>query len=296
MRLRKVVAALAGMLLVATGCAKEKEAVEPTTAEPVIRSETTIKSCVNDLGTIPPAEATGTEFTTLKPKVLTIGSDTAFAPFESIDNGKVVGFDVDIMNEVAKRLGDYKADFQTAGFDTIFTALASGKFDVVVSAVTIKAERKKTVDFTDPYFNADQSLSVRTADAEKIKGVDYLKGRVIGVQAGTTGKDCADNALKAKGKVKDVKAYETAPEAFNDLAAKRIDGVLIDLPVAKQNVAASGKAVLVQAILTSEDYGIAVSKKNPNLREAINKVLKAMQDDGTYARIYKKTFKTEPPA
>ncbi len=294
MRFRATTVMIASVLLVGAGCGQE--ASKTITADEVTRAETTIEACVINKGKIAPAVPSGDTFTSLEPKILTVGSDTAFPPFESIDKGKVVGFDVDIMNEIAKRLGDgYTAEFQTAAFDTIFTALASGRFDVVMSAVTIKEERKKTVDFTDPYFNADQSVSVRTADAETIGGVDDLAGKVVGVQAATTGEDCAKNALKAKGKVKDVKSYDTAPEAFTDLAASRIDAVLVDLPVAEQIVAQRGNAVVVQAIRTDEDYGIAVSKKNPNLREAINTALKEMQDDGAYARIYKKTFKTEPP-
>jgi ABC-type amino acid transport substrate-binding protein len=278
--------------LAVAGCAKSTTSTTspiPSTAV----GQITLPKCVNDAGSTPPATATGNTFKTLTPRRLVVGSDTAFPPFESIQGGKAVGFDVDLIDEVGRRLG-LKVQVQTAVFDTIFTALAAGRFDVVVSAVTIKADRKKTVDFTDPYFKADLSLSVRPADADKIRGVDDLQGKIVGTQSGTTSEDCTKAALK--GRVKDVRTYDTAVAAFDDLAAERVDAVLIDLPTA-QTIAAQRTGVrIVQVIKTNENYGIAVSKKNPNLREAINRALAAMRVDGTYRRLYMKWFKTEPPA
>jgi len=289
-RILAIVAALA-----VVGCAKSATTATspvPSTAT----TQVTLPKCVNDAGSTQLASATGTTFKTITPGRLVVGSDTAFPPFESIKGGKAEGFDVDLIDEIGKRIGDLRVQVQTAVFDTIFTALASGRFDVVVSAVTIKADRKKTVDFTDPYFKADLSLSVRPADAAKIRGVDDLKGKVVGTQSATTSADCANAELKAKGRVGSVRTYETAVAAFDDLAAQRVDAVLIDLPTA-QTIAAQRSGVrIVQVIKTNENYGIAVSKKNPNLREAINKALKSMRDDGTYRRLYVKWFKTEPPA
>jgi ABC-type amino acid transport substrate-binding protein len=240
--------------------------------------------------------ATGTSFKTIKPGKLIAGSDTAFPPFESIEGGKAVGFDVDLMTEVAKRIGNLQLEVQTADFKTIFTALAAGRFDVVMSGVTIKAARKKTVDFTDPYFNANLSLSVRPSDAATIRGVDDLKGKVIGTQSGTTSEDCTKAELKAKGRIADYRTYDTSVAAFDDLAARRIDAVLIDLPTARSVAAQRTGIRIVQKIRTNEDYGIAVSKRNPNLREAINRAFKDVRSDGTYRRLYVKWFKAEPPA
>jgi len=259
-------------------------------------SETTISGCVISQGTVAPAKATGSSFATLKKGVIAVGSDTAYPPFESVEGGKVVGFDVDLLGAMAKKMGSPNVEFHTAAFDTIFTALAAGKFDVVMSAVTIKAARKTTVDFTDPYFKSDQSLAVSDANAGTIKGTDDLSGKIVGVQSGTTGEDCAKNALKAKGKVKDVRSYDTGPDAFTDLAAGRVDAVIVDLPTAKQIVANRTGSRVVQIIRTKEEYGIAVAKTNPNLREALNRALQAVKDDGTYRRLFLKWLKTEPPA
>jgi ABC-type amino acid transport substrate-binding protein len=292
MRLRVTFAAIGILAVLASGCAADE--ASDVAGEQVEMSETTLEECVIDQGKTAPAEGTGAEPKTLKNGILTVGSDTAFPPFESIEGGKAVGFDVDLITEVAERL-ELRAEIQTAAFDTIFTSLAAGKFDAVISAVTIKEDRKKTVDFTDPYFKADQSLSVRSEDAGSITGVDDLADKTVGVQAATTGEDCAKNALQAKKKVKDVRSFDTAPDAFTDLAAGRVDAVLVDLPVAKQIVARREGASVVQAIRTNEEYGIAVSKENPDLRVAINEQLTAIRDDGTYDAIYRKWFKTEPP-
>ena len=93
--------------------------------------------------------------------MLLVGSCLDYKPFEYYEGGDLKGFDVEIMDAIGSKLG-LQVQWKKANFDTIFTALASGRFDVVVSAVTIKADRKKTVDFTDPYFKADLSLSLRS--------------------------------------------------------------------------------------------------------------------------------------
>lgn len=291
MRHRVLLVLLAAVALVTGACGQETEVPDIAATE---LGETTLDKCVINQGEIAPAAGDGGEIETLKPGTLTVGSDTAFPPFESIENGEAVGFDIDLVKEVAERVGDLEVEVQSAAFDTIFTSLAARKFDVVISAVTIKEDRKETVDFTDPYFSADQSVSVREDDAESISGVDDLEGKTVGVQAATTGEDCA-KTLKTDGKLEDVRAYDTAPDAFTDLAASRVDAVIVDLPTAQQIVDQRTGVRVVEAIRTQEEYGIAVAKDNPNLRVAINDALKEIRDDGTYTRLFVKWFKTEPP-
>ncbi len=290
MRHRLPLVLLAAVTLTTVACGQESEAPEGAAPE---LGETTLAKCVIDQGTTPAAEADDGDVTTLKAGTLTVGSDTAFPPFESISNGEAVGFDVDLIKEVAQRL-ELEAEIQSAALDTIFTSLAARKFDAVISAVTIKDERKKTVDFTDPYFTADLSVSVRNADAESTTGIEDLADKTVGVQASTTSEDCA-KTLKADGELKDFRSYDTIPDAFTDLAAARVDAVIIDLPTAQQIVEQRSGLRVVQAIRTKEEYGIAVAKHNPNLRVAINEALKEIRDDGTYTRLFVKWFKTEPP-
>ena len=292
MRSRTMLLVLAFVALFAAACGTQTPESQSSAAP--APGEATIDKCVIAQGATAPAKATGKAFKTLKKGVLTVGSDTAFPPFESIEKGEPVGFDVDLTNEIAERLGGLEVDYQTAAFDTIFTALAAGKWDMVASAVTIKAERKQTVDFTDPYFTADQSISVTDENADTITGVDDLTGKIVGVQAETTGNDCA-TALKADGKLADVRSYDTAPDAFTDLAAGRVDAVIVDYPTAKQILENRTGSRVVQILRTKEEYGFAVSKRNPDLREAINDALAEITDDGTYATLFRKWFKTEPP-
>lgn len=296
LRTRKFVMLVAVLALVGAACGKTKNVESPTgSASPTPLSETSFSQCTITQGTQAPAAATGTTFTTKKAGELLVGSDTTYPPFESIENGKAVGFDVDLITEIAKRL-NLTVKVQTAIFDTIFTALASHKYDVVISSVTIKQKRKDTIDFTDPYMKSDQSIAIDTAKQPDVKGVDDLATKTVGVQKGTTGEDCA-NALKALGKVKQVRSYSDIPTAFSDMTAGRIDAVLNDLPTSKRIVEQRGGSLrLVQIIRTKEEYGIAVPKNNPNLREAINKALAAIKADGTYKTLFVKWFKTEPPA
>lgn len=296
----RLAAILAVVAVVGAACAKESPTVTPTstpTATPTstVPGEVTIDQCVINQGSESVRPATGTTFTTKKAGTLLVGSDTTYPPFESISGGKAVGFDVDLITEIAKRLG-LTAAIQTANFKTIFTALASHKYDVVISSVTIKEARKKTIDFTDPYYNSDQSLATDAAKTPEIRGVEDLTGKTVGAQDGTTGKDCAD-ALKAQGKVGDVRAYPDILAAFSDLAAGRIAAIINDLPVSKRIVEErAGGLKIVQIIRTKEQYGVAVPKNNPNLREAINRALAALKADGSYRTLYVKWFKTEPPA
>ncbi len=136
-------------------------------------------------------ETEGKAYKTLKEGVLTVGSDVAFPPFESKDEKtqEIVGFDVDLATEVAKRMG-LQVEFVPANFDSIIPALKAGKFDCVISAMTITEEREKQVDFSDPYIDSNQSLAVKKGST--IKSSKDLKDKIVGVQRGTTGE------LKAK--------------------------------------------------------------------------------------------------
>lgn len=293
--MRKWAAGLIALSFLAAACGKT-ENVQPNASPSASISEVTVEKCTTNQGTVAPAAATGATFTTKKAGELLVGSDTTYPPFESIEGGKTVGFDVDLVEALAKKLpGTPKVRFQTADFKTIFTALASHKFDVVASAVTIKEERKRTIDFTDPYFSADLSLAVDTSKQATIKTIDDLAGKTVGGQDGTTGLDCA-NALKEAGKVGEVRAYKDILAAFSDLTAGRIAAIVNDLPTSKKVVEKRGGSLaIVQLIRTREAYGLAVPKDNPNLREALNTALKEIKADGTYKALFVKWFETEPP-
>ena len=280
-------------------CAKSKTTTTGSSPTPTPIPTATIGACVTQAGSQAPATPKGVDFKTqLKESgVLNVGSDNDFPPFESIQPGQKdpEGFDVDIYKEVAKRLG-VTAKSTTTSFDGLFTqSIPRGQFDVGVSAITIKESRKKTVDFTVPYFQANLSLAVNVAKTPNVKSIDDLAGLTIGVQTGTTGADCA-KALVAQGKGKEVKEYDNTGPAFDDLVAGRIGAIVNDQPASEGFIEQNRPTVdVVQVLETNEKYGFAVAKDNPDLRKAISDALVAMMNDGTYAKIYKVWFKTDVP-
>jgi ABC-type amino acid transport substrate-binding protein len=243
-----------------------------------------------------PAQPKGVDFKTqLKEQgKLTIGSDIAFPPFESVDpnTNQPVGFDVDVGKEIAERLG-LDAEFINTGFDALFTqSLPQGQFDVGISAITVKTERQASIDFTLPYFKADLSLAVQ--DDSDVEKIEDLEGELIGAQSGTTGEDCS-KVIKDRVGAEDIRGFETALLAFDDLSAGRVAGVINDLPSTEKVVDQRRNLVVAQIIETKEVYAIAIGKQKPDLRVAINGALQEMFDDGTFAKIYKEWFEVELP-
>lgn len=241
-----------------------------------------------DVGTETEAPA----FTTLEEGVLLIGSCLDYKPFEFVKDGDEQGFDVDLAEEIAARMG-LEPQWVTANFDTIFTSVAAGQFDMVAAASTITEERLATVDFSDPYFNARQGFTVNTDATPDIASVDDLaEGDVVGVQKGTTGKDWAEENLAPRGI--EIKTFDSAPDAFTDLEAGNIVGVIND--EGSSIAEAEGRVGLsvVEAIDTEEHYGFAFSKENPELTAAVNEALAEIIADGTYAEIFTTWFPDLP--
>ena len=227
-------------------------------------------------------------FTTIEEGKLTVGSCLDYPPFESVKGGVETGFDVDITNEVASRLG-LEVVWVKADFDTIFTAVAGDQFDMVAAASTITDEREQVVDFSVPYYNALQSLTVNTQKTPDITTTDQLgDGDVVGVQKGTTGKIWAEENLVPQGV--ELKTFTDSPDSFRDLEAGNVVGVINDATASVEIVKDLPALEVVQQIDTNEHYGLAFSPSNPDLREAVNTVFAQMVADGTYATIYGKYF------
>lgn len=224
-------------------------------------------------------------------KVLKVGSDTAFAPFEFQDekSKEYVGFDMDLIRAVGKQMG-YTVEIQGMGFDALIPALEAGQIDAVISAMTITDERAKKVTFSKPYYKSGLTIVVKP-DNTTIKDFKDLEGKRIAVQIGTTGADEAKKVKDAK-----IREFNTAPEAFLELRAGGVDAVVNDLPVneyyIKQMGGKDGK--IVGQPLTSEDYGIATAKKNTELAQKIDKALEELKKSGEYAKIYEKWFGKKP--
>lgn len=265
-----LVFALALSMFSLSGCAKETEDEGTETTE-----ETT--------------EETTAEFKLVEEGKLLVGSDTAFPPFESMNGDVVEGFDVDLMNAIGEKLG-LEVVFMTEIFDTLIpTLVAGGKFDVIASGMTIKPEREEEIDFSDPYYDSNQSLVMPKGST--YTGPADLAGKKIGVQSGTTGEAWAQENIPNAELV----PFKNATEAFAAAAAGNVDAIVNDLPVSTEILKEDDRGLeIVAQIPTGEQYGFGVSKDNPELTKAINKALAELKADGTYAEIYRKWFGIDP--
>jgi polar amino acid transport system substrate-binding protein len=261
---------LAGVLLAACG-KKEPAPAAPTAAAPASA----------------PAPAPA--------KVYVVGTDAAYAPFESQnEKGEIVGFTVDVVNAAAAKAG-IQVKFVNTPWEGIFNALAQGDRDMIASSVTITDERKQTMDFSSPYFDAVQLIAVK--DGSKIAKMADLKKAKVGVQTGTTGDEAVTKLL---GKTNaNVKRFESTPLALKELEAGGVDAVVADNGVVIHYVANNpgGKFKTVSdKEFAPEQYGFAVKKGNAELLGKMNEGIAAIKADGSYNTIYTKYFGKAPEA
>lgn len=230
----------------------------------------------------------GEELDTLEPGVLTVGSDIPYRPFEFGEAPDYEGFDIDIINAIGERLG-LEIKIQKTPFGTIFRDLAQGQFDAVISATTILPEREEVVDFSDPYFLANQALVV--TPGSDIQTVDDLADTTVGVQLGTTGADYAEDETDAA----EVRPFDLVDQALQALNADQVDAAIVDLPVAAAAIEEGEEIEIADDLETGEEYGISVQPGSDELLDAINGALTEIKEDGTYEEIYREWFNEDPP-
>jgi polar amino acid transport system substrate-binding protein len=211
-------------------------------------------------------------------RTIVIAQDATWPPMEFVsENKEIIGFDTDYMKAVAKEAG-FDVEFKNVAWDGIFSGLEGGKYDAVCSSVTITDERKKTMDFSLPYFKVRQALVVpKTSTA---KSLEDMKGQMVGAQIGTTGYF----AVKAVKGI-EPKSYDEIGLAMEDLFNGRIAGVVCDDPVAAQYAlqrADYAAKLKIAAVLDTGDeyYGVAIKKGNTEVLDLINKGIKAVQEKG----------------
>lgn len=224
-----------------------------------------------------------------------VGTNAEYPPFESVDDqGAIIGFDIDLVNAVAKEAG-FTAEFVNTRWDGIFVALASGEFDAVASAVTITDERKQTLDFSEPYFNAGQMIAVK--EGSDIAVPADLAGKRVGVQLGTTGDLWISERADSGEIAATVVRYDEVTLAFQALGNGDLDAIVNDGPVSADIIKANPElgVVLVGTPFTDEFYGIAVRRERSDVLQAINEGLAKVIASGEYDQIYEKWFGTPPP-
>ncbi|MGV1049753.1 MAG: basic amino acid ABC transporter substrate-binding protein [Solirubrobacterales bacterium] len=219
---------------------------------------------------------------------LTVGSDIPYPPFEQGKPGEYTGFDIELMDAIGEKIGR-TPEYQDTSFETIFRDVAQGKFEAVISAATITAEREKAVAFSDPYYLSEQAILVK--EGSDIKGLADLAGKTVGAQQGTTGLALG----KEKANAGELRPYPEGPDAVNALKSGTVEAAIIDAPVAQNAVEEAGGVEIAEKVPTEESYGIAVALDSTELLEEINQGLREVIEDGTYTTIYEKWFNLEPP-
>lgn len=228
------------------------------------------------------------ELSLVKDGTLTVCSDIPYIPFEFEEGGSVTGFDYDVVAAMAERMGLDGAQFDTTPFDGIIPALEAKNCDMIASAMTITEERAEKVDFSDPYFDADQSLLVLKENADKYASLEDLANETIGVQSGTTGKDYTEEHQPEGSTIKE---FQTGDELFPAMIAGEVQAALQDLPVNGYRAAtAPDQFVVTETFTTGEQYGFAVRQNEKDLLDALNKALADIKSDGTYDEIFKTWF------
>jgi polar amino acid transport system substrate-binding protein len=210
-----------------------------------------------------------------------------YEPFEfQNEDGETEGFDYDVVSAMGDQLG-LGVEFVTTPFDGIIPALVAGNCDMIASAMTITPERAEQVAFTEPYFDADQSLLVLAENEESLTDLDSLAGKRVGVQSGTTGATyAAENAPEDT----EIIEFQTGDEMFPALTSKDIDAALQDLPVNAYRATQAEEFVVTATFATGEQYGFAVTQENTALLEALDAALAASKDDGSYDAAYATWF------
>ena len=271
-RLLALTAAASALALTLTGCANYS-------------SSTTAASSVAGSSAPAPTLVAAGKFT--------VCTNLSYKPFEyKDDSGKVVGFDVDLMDLVAKKLG-VTQDIVDIEFQQITSgaAFAAKKCDAGAAAITIKPDRQQAAAFSDPYFSATQALLVPASSG--ITDLSALKGKLVGVQTDTTGADYA-NANSAKYGYT-VKVFDDFPSSANAVLAGTLDAAINDNGVVYNFSKDNPKTIVSTEFKTNESYGFSMAKDNTALLTIVNGVLASAKSDGTYNTIYKKWFGVDAP-
>lgn len=214
---------------------------------------------------------------------LYVGTNAEFAPFEYLDNGKIVGFDIDLINEIGKLIGK-EIIIKNIAFDGLLPAMQAKKLDLIIAGMTANDERRKSVNFSTPYFTSKQAIIINN-DNDKITSFESLPNNNVGVVLGYTG-----DVIVTDIKDVNIQRYNASSEAIMALNSKKVDAVVIDFEPAKNYVKYNENLKLIETDLAQEEYSIAIPKDNPALLEEVNKALETLKANGTYEALLKKYF------
>lgn len=212
---------------------------------------------------------------------LYVGTNAEFPPFEYLDKGEVVGFDIDLVKAIGKKL-DMEIVIKDMAFDGLIPALETNKIDIVIAGMTASDERKMAVNFSNPYYTANQVIILNDNNND-IKTFDDLNGKLVGVMLGFTGDVVVSEMKDVKSK-----KYNASYAAIMELQNNKIDAVVLDSETALNYVKNNKGLKLAETSGEPEEYAIAISKKNSELLNKINIALDELKKDGTYETLLKK--------
>ena len=215
---------------------------------------------------------------------LTMATNAYFPPYEYYDGQDVIGIDADIAQAIADKLG-LKLKIEDMEFDSIITAVSTGKADLGLAGMTVTPDRQKNVDFSDSYATGIQSVIVK--EDSTIAKIDDLKGKKIGVQLSTTGDIYATDDYGKDAVVQ----YNKGNDAVMALTQGQVDAVIIDNEPAKSYVAANKGLKILDTEYATENYAACIAKDNTGLTKAVNKALAELKADGTLQKIVDKYIK-----
>lgn len=217
---------------------------------------------------------------------LTVGANIGNVPWEFQNaSGEIVGFEVDLINEVGKRLGK-SVEFVNVPFNGLFSAVQSGRINMAVSSITITDKRLESVTFAQPYYDSDQSLTVTASSG--IVGLSGMEGKVVGVDTGSTGDMWATNN-SAQYKLGEIRKFEGLSPAMLDLVASRVDGYISDIPALLYYVKDKPDLKVVERIPTGEKYSVMFNKGDPLAKE-VNEVISTLKKEGFVAKLHETWF------
>lgn len=229
------------------------------------------------------AAALLTAFGAQSQEALRVVTDATFPPMEFVKDGKRTGFDIELVEALGAAMGR-RIEWIDIDFKGLIPALVSRRADLAMSAIYITDERRKVVDFSDPYFAG--GLVVLTTRAGPIKSLKDLDGRKVSVQVGTKSVGFLKDNYPKVERVE----VEKNQEMFNLVEIGRADAAVTGKPAAKVFAQAKPALTVLADQLTTEDYGIAVRKDEPELRGAVNAALRKVRADGTYDKLVAKWF------
>ncbi|MCM2674554.1 transporter substrate-binding domain-containing protein [Alkalicoccobacillus plakortidis] len=215
----------------------------------------------------------------------TVATDNSYVPFEFIEDGELVGFDIELVELIAEE-ANFEVEFEQMEFSGILAGMETSRYDMGIAGITITEDRAENIDFSQPYYEAGLTLAVLEGNNE-IESIDDLtESTKVSTRSSSTSQDYLEDNTVA-----DIEAYPEITEAYQALLQGHVEAVLYDIPNVEyySQSDANGEITRVGERLTGEDYGIAFPKDS-ELRDVVDEAMTTLKEDGRFDELYEKWF------